>query len=263
MVSGWTIPGLVFRVVGPNTLAERQTYVNGRLPIKFTTNILPQPESAKRPLCEPFAAFCCCQLTHYEFHSSAAINKTELQSDEGANVVTYYFCSFTNAASQDPVNLIGSLLVQLCNIDATLWTSVDARYSKEPTKSNGNCAPLSLGEVTSMLGDALRRFSKVYIIVDAINESKQFALMFSTLWDLGQGHDGLRILFSSTEELLVPALQRTSGLLNTVSMTSALVDDDIRLYVESCLACNDRLRRLPISLKDDIRSKLLSRADGM
>ena len=177
--------------------------------------------------------------------------------------MTYFFCSFTNAASQDPVNLIGSLLVQLCNIDATLWTTIDARYSKESTKSNSNREPLSLEEVTSMLGDALRKFQNVYIIVDALNESKQSASMFSTLWDLIQGHEGLRILFSSTEELLVPALQRTSGLLNTVSMTSALVDDDIRLYVESCLACNDRLRRLPTSLKDDIRSKLLSRADGM
>ena len=225
--------------------------------------MLPQLVSAKRPLCEPSGDLCCCHITHCTYHSSAAINRTELQGDEGANAVTYFFCSFTNAASQDPVNLIGSLLVQLCNIDATLWTAVDTRYSKESKKSNSNREPLSLGEVTSMLGDALRKFQNVYIIVDALNESKQSASMFSTLWDLIQGHEGLRILFSSTEELLVPALQRTSGLLNAVSMTSALVDDDIRLYVESCLACNDRLRRLPISLKDDIRSKLLCRADGM
>ena len=114
-----------------------------------------------------------------------------------------------------------------------------------------------------MLAEALRKFPKVSIIVDALNESKQSALIFSTLWDLRQGHEGLRILFSSTEELLLPAMQRASQLLNTVSMTSALVDDDIRLYVESCLACNDRLRRLPSVLKDNIRSKLLARADGM
>ena len=233
------------------------------LPIRSGTNMLPQPVSVKRPLCEPFAAFCYCYLTHHQFHSSAAINKAELQSDEEANVVTYFFCSFTNAASQDPVNLLGSLLVQLCNIDPTLWIGVDARYSKESSKSNGSCEPPSLGEATSMLADALRKFPKVYMIVDALNESKQSALMFSTLWDLRQGHEGLRILFSSTEELLLPAMQRASRLLNTVSMTSALVDDDIRLYVESCLACNERLRRLPGALKDNIRSKLLSRADGM
>ena len=225
--------------------------------------MLPQPVLAKRPLCEPFADLCCCHITHWTYYSSAAINRTELQGNEGANAVTYFFCSFTNAASQDPVNLVGSLLGQLCNIDATLWTAVDARYNKESTKSNSNREPLILGEATSMLGDALGKFRNVYIIVDALNESKQSALMFSTLWDLIQGHKGLRILFSSTEELLVPASQRTSGLLNTVSMNSALVGDDIRLYVESCLACNDRLRRLPTSLKDDIRSKLLSRADGM
>lgn len=177
--------------------------------------------------------------------------------------MTYFFCSFTNAASQEPVNVIGSLLNQLCNIDATLWTGVEARYSKESTKSKSKHEPLSLEEVTNMLKDNLRKFPKVYVIVDALNESKKSALMLSTLWDLTQGHEGLRILFSSTEELLVPAEQRASRLLNTVSMTSALVDDDIRLYIESCLECNDRLRRLPISLKDDIRSKLLSRADGM
>ena len=235
------------------------------LPIRSGTNMLPQPVPVKRPLCEPFAAFCCCILTHNQLHSSAAINKAELQSDEEANVVTYFFCSFTNAASQDPVNLLGSLLVQLCNIDATLWTGVDARYSKEPSKSNSSCEPLSLGEATSMLVDALRKFPRVYIIVDALNESKQSesALIFMTLRDLSRGHEGLRILFSSTEELLAPAMERGSRLLSIVSMTSALVDDDIRLYVESRLACNDRLRRLPSSLKDNIRSKLLSRADGM
>ena len=234
-------------------------------PFGFGADMLPQPVLAKRPLCEPFAAFFCCHLTYYIYHSSAAINRTELQSDEGANVVTYFFCSFTNAASQDPVNLIGSLLIQLCNIDATLWTGIDARYNKTSAKSNSNssCEPLSLGEVRSMLLDALEKFPKVHIIVDALNESKHSALMFSTLCDLTQGHEGLRILFSSTEELLVPTVERVSRLLNTVSMTSALVDDDIRLYVESCLSCNDRLRRLPISLKENIRSKLLSRADGM
>ena len=233
------------------------------LPFRFGADMLPQPVLAKRPLCEPFADFCCCHLTHCTYYSSATINRTELQSDEGGNVLTYFFCSFTNAASQDPVNLVGSLLIQLCNIDATLWTGVDARYSKESTKSNTSCEPLSLAEATSMLLEALRKFSKVYIFVDALNESKQSALMFSTLWDLTQEHEGLRVLFSSTEELLVPAVQRASRQLNTVSMTSALVNDDIRLYVQSCLACNDRLRRLPISLKDDIRSKLLFRANGM
>ena len=232
-------------------------------PIKFGTDMLLQPVSAKRPLCKSFAALCCCHLTYHNLYRSAAINKTELQRDEGANVVTYFFCSFTNAASQDPVNLIGSLLVQLCNIEATLWTGVDAQYSRELTKSNGSCLPPNLGQVTSMLGDAVKKLPKAYIIVDALNESKQSALMFSTLWDLTQGHEGLRLMFSSTEELLVPPVQRASRLLNTVSMTSALVDDDIRLYVESCLARNDRLCRLPTSLKDDIRSKLLSRADGM
>ena len=232
-------------------------------PFGFGADMLPQPVLAKRPLCEPFAAFCCCHLTYYIYHSSAAINRAELQTDEGASVVTYFFCSFTNAASQDPVNLIGSLLIQLCKIDTTLWTGVEARYSKTAAKSNSSCEPLSLGEVTSMLLDALRKFPKVYIIVDALNESKQSALMFWTLWDLTQRHEGLRILFSSTEELLVPAVERASPLLNTVSMTSALVNNDIRLYVESCLACNDRLRRLPISLKENIRSKLLFRADGM
>ena len=256
---------MAFRVVTPNTLAERQAYVNVHAPIRSGTNMFPQPVPVKRPLCEPYAAFCCCYLAHHQFHSSAAINKAELQSDEEASVVTYFFCSFTNAASQDPVNLLGSLLVQLCNIDATLWTGVDARYSKEPSKSNSSCEPLSLGEATSMLADALRKFPRVYVIVDALNESKQSesALIFMTLRDLSRGHEGLRFLFSSTEELLAPTMERGSRLLSIVPMTSALVDDDIRLYVDSRLACNDRLRRLPSSLKDNIRSKLLSRADGM
>ena len=186
-----------------------------------------------------------------------------MDKDEGGYAAAYFFCSFTNFASQDPVKLIGSLLVQLCNDNPTLWTDIDARYRTEIAKRNAFCKSRSLGEVKGMLHNALGKLHNVYILVDALNESSQSVLMLSTLWDLVEQQKGVRLMFSSTEGFFLPPTKQSSPLLKTVPMTSLLVNDDIKVYVEFCLANNDRLSRLPSTLKDKIRSKLLSGADGM
>ena len=197
------------------------------------------------------------------FLRSAAISETEtLLHDEGGSHTAYFFCSFTDQCSQDPVNLFGSLLVQLCNKDVRLWPEVDARYRKEVDRGLARPIALGLAEIESMLDNALKMLPNVYFFLDALNESKNVALILSTIWNLTKGNPQLQLMLSSTEQLCITPAQLTQQSIHPVSMISRLVDEDIRIYVDFCLEKHERLCRLPLPLKQDIRSKLLRRADG-
>jgi hypothetical protein len=81
--------------------------------------------------------------------------------------VAYIYCSYKEKDAQTPVNLIASLLVQLA-IDKEHRSSEDVNnlYQKHRQR---NTRP-SLEEVSDVLQSAVGRFSKVFIIVDALDE---------------------------------------------------------------------------------------------
>lgn len=197
-------------------------------------------------------------------YRSAAIHETELRNpDEFHKTAAHFYCSFTDLSSQEPINLFGSLLVQLCNSKPSVWTKIDTRYRDEESKAPSNPARLGLADVETMLDGVCKGLPAILLFVDAVNESKQSSLILSTLWSLANGNANLQVIISSAEELIIPLTQTKLPSMRTVFLTPENVSDDIREYIEYWLDQNERLCKLPSRLKDDIRSKLLSRSDGV
>ena len=191
---------------------------------------------------------------------SAAIREFQAHHpDKG--VLAFYFCSFTDLSSQDPVNMLGSLLEQVCAQEPSFWSQIDVCYQK--AEKGRERARLTLIEAEALFSKACEDLPALYVFVDAINESEQAAVILSTILNLVEKNSKLHVVMSSTEELFALPSQVVSSNTIIVGMTSGKVAYDISDYVESWLETHERLRRLPLRLKDKIRSKLLSSSEGM
>lgn len=165
-------------------------------------------------------------------------------------------------SSQDPVNLFGSLVVQLCTLYPRFWAKIEDRYHEEVDKGVRHLHRLRLDDLEKILVSILTSLPKVLIFVDALNESKQSAVSLAFLRGLITEVDSLQIMLSSTEELALPS-EYVGSMVSPVSMEPKDVKNDIADYVESWLESNERLKYLDADLKASIRSRLFRRSDGM
>lgn len=188
----------------------------------------------------------------------------ELHPLDMPRTIAYFFCSFTDLSSQDPVNVFGSFLAQICNQYPGLWSKIDGQYHGEIKKGLGTPRRLALDEFETILKDFCKASPALCIFLDAPNESKQSSSIISMLLRLALEIETLRLIVSSTEEVKSPQLLLSDRpLLFTVTMDSKITENDIENYVIHCLHKHERLRNLPSILKDKIKSKLIRQADGM
>ena len=159
------------------------------------------------------------------------------------------------------MNILGSFLAQLCYQNPNFWIDIDNKYRAEIGKGSKPIKRLDLGELQSALKTLCNASSRVYLFLDAPNESKKSSVISSIMLSLAQGSEKLRIMVSSTDES--PPLQPGPPVLFPVGIGSENNKDDIETYIELCLDTHDRLRKLSNPLKGDIKSKLIRGADGM
>ena len=114
-------------------------------------------------------------------------------------------------------------------------------------------------ELESLILRCSENLPHTFLFVDALNESKQSSRILQILLQIIQKSTSIRIMISSTEELSaglgsIPA--------TVVSMKQEDLAGDIGRYIDTHLQ-DDDLRDLPAVLKEDIRSTLQKRAQGM
>ena len=173
--------------------------------------------------------------------------------------LAYFFCSFTDQETQYPQNVLGSILAQLCDASPTFWKDVEERYRREKPQSQHQPQKLEVHELESLILQVSEKIPTTFLFVDALNESKQSSRILQILLHMIQESTSIRIMMSSTEELsaglgAIPA--------TIVTMKQEELDSDIARYIDTHLQ-DDELRNLPAVLKENIRSTLQMRAQGM
>ena len=156
--------------------------------------------------------------------------------------------------------MLGSFLVQLCEANPRMWTSIDERYRKEKAQSYQEPNRLEINELESLITKCSNELSKTFLFLDAPNESKHSSKILQSLLRLSERSAVLRIMMTSTEEL---GTSLRSPLIAVVDLNRWYIKDDIKRYIEAWLRHNDALRNLPTNLKEEIQLTLLDRADGM
>ena len=192
--------------------------------------------------------------------SSAAIAWLEsIVPEETRPSVGYFFCSFTDQRSRDVQNILGSLIVQLCDSTPNSWDLIERRYNAASEVSAREPKKLETEDLIDLIVQYSEQARRPVLVVDALNEGKNSLKLLHIFATIVQRSKHLKILVSSTEEL---SLERIGAPFTLVPMKRAIVDQDISTYVDTRLHKDDVFRILPRALSEEIQVVLSREANG-
>ncbi|KAJ7288474.1 ankyrin repeat-containing domain protein [Mycena rebaudengoi] len=169
--------------------------------------------------------------------------------------VACLYLNHKESDAQSPPNLLASVWWQLI-VDQPVGSQVHTLYRHHHDRRTRP----SLDEVHELLRLAVARYSKVYIVVDAMDEypEKQRSILLSKLSALGVS---VNLMLTARPHINVdPSLPHVQ----TVEISAS--EHDIRQYVDAEISKSTRLskhvRNRP-ELRDEIEEKIIHNADGM
>ncbi|KAJ5092536.1 hypothetical protein NUU61_007406 [Penicillium alfredii] len=169
--------------------------------------------------------------------------------------LAYFYCAFGDTASQDLVNILGSLVAQLSSSMPSILDSIRPIYNDTP-KSQTHRHPIDI----NILEDAIIRHSsgsrQVVLLIDAINESLHAERIKRSLLRLASLSTNLRIVITSTTDV-ISSIHATA-----VNMNAEVIRNDIEAFIHHRFKQDETLGHLSAALKEEISTTLLSEADG-
>jgi hypothetical protein len=159
----------------------------------------------------------------------------------------YYYCYF--GQSQDGIShLLRWMISQLARHCQSIPKEILQyfRQSQQP----------SVPVLTEALSSLTSKFKRIYLLVDALDESQGLWNLLNLILSLsGLGFEVVSVLATSKEEVdiktqLGPASQNWS-------LSNALVDEDIQIYVRNELKRHHNLGARPASMQREIELALL------
>ena len=167
----------------------------------------------------------------------------------------YYYFYYRREKDEVP-NFLRWVINQLCRQSANIPTEVHQLH-----RDGGQP---SIASLLMALFAVLREFQRVYLVLDALDESTNRKDLLDVLIKISSDANfaKLRILATSRREL---DIERALGDISIViSLThNQWVDDDIRLYVQNHLREDRKLSRWPEALRTEIETSLVRGAKGM
>ncbi|CAM1511169.1 Fc.00g086820.m01.CDS01 [Cosmosporella sp. VM-42] len=172
----------------------------------------------------------------------------------------YHCCSLDDASSQQISNIFGSAFAQVGAARPEILHHI-APYKRSDTslglvRQNN----LTIQQIHEIIAHILQSYDRLYILVDALNETPHQQELVQALVELCETHEKLRVLVTCTRE---PFLLTTSPLIKLRKMRVRAVDLDIEAYVLHRLESEACFRALSLKMQGEIQQKIVSEADGM
>ncbi|KAH7126132.1 hypothetical protein EDB81DRAFT_730543 [Dactylonectria macrodidyma] len=180
--------------------------------------------------------------------------KTHCDSSDCKSVYTYYYCYFGHNTDETSPFLKWTIS-QLCRKADVVPTNLYKLHK------HGEGA--SLANLLNVLESILQAFDCVYVILDAIDESLPRTHLLRVLRDLitDPKFSKIRILTTSREYVDIEEVMEEISV--PISMRNPLLDEDIRLFIESQLRIHPKLKRWPATVRDKTLKVLSTKAKGM
>lgn len=174
-------------------------------------------------------------------------------------MVSYFFFDFNNIEKQSSRKAIRSLLFQFALQAVDVFQDLEQLYMKcssrkqQPTDDT----------IYSMFKESMAHLGEKYIILDALDECTDREELLTFIRELiGSKPRDLRILATSRRERDID--DELSSIANhNIDIQSAVVDADIRVYIQDRMATDTKLGKWPDSVKDETTSTLMEKAGGM
>jgi hypothetical protein len=121
----------------------------------------------------------------------------------------------------------------------------------------------SIAELLDSLETALQLWDVVYIVIDAIDESNPREDLLESIRDLATSPRFSKIQMLITSREYRDIELGMEGITKSVSMSNSLVEQDIRLYIQSAIQSNMRFKRWPKDLLLEVEEAVSKQAKGM
>lgn len=188
---------------------------------------------------------------------SVIVDYLKQWTQQDSVAIGYVYCIY-NAVDQTATNLIASLFQQVVQQQSVLSGDVTSLYDHH----NEERTRPSLPEYIRLLQAHIQRFSRIFIVVDALDECSE--------------DDGVRDLFLAQLRYLLPNIRLLVTSREITSLGRAFDDatrleiraneDDLRTYIQVQIEEQALLRshiKDDPSLKDTIINTIIEKANGM
>jgi hypothetical protein len=174
--------------------------------------------------------------------------------------VAYFYCDFRKADSQKPLNVIGSLVAQLCCESGNF--PVELVYAFDSKRDNCGRRQRPDFEVLKRALQLFAEENKLILMIDAIDECEGRESLLEFIGILGNEMENISLLITSRNE---PDIHDRLLFCERVTLESHLkeMDHDVKSYIDNRLKSDQNLQWLDASVKAEIRSYMKRRSGGM
>lgn len=197
--------------------------------------------------------------------SSTIIDRLQAHCmDDRKSALAYYYFDFNEPTKQKAANFLSSVIAQLCSQSSVLPDAVRRLYQR---CNNGNQKPTSEDLLTALMG-SLKEFEDVFVVADALdecpkdnNEREELLKILKVIH--GWANSSLHLLTTSRRETDIESALAPLLCLSAISIGSAQVDADIKVYVKRELEALSKQKRWPRDLVVEVEETLVRGATGM
>ncbi|KIJ07095.1 hypothetical protein PAXINDRAFT_103100 [Paxillus involutus ATCC 200175] len=168
---------------------------------------------------------------------------------------SYFDARESGGASQKFETFLRSILGQLCFNRADVPDAMKRLYGVD---SDEHPEP-TLAQLRTTLGEVVKGFDDVYILIDALDECDSQAELLDWVKSLQSTTPGLHLLATSRPERIIEERMSKSSHVR-ISLNSELLDDDIKAYVDERVEASDDLKLL---MTEEMKKRLRVQGDGM
>lgn len=181
-----------------------------------------------------------------------------MHSEDPGIAIAFLYCNYKRQLEQTVSNLVTSLLKQLVQDHSTAFNDVKDWYKGH----NDRSTQPTTEEVLTVLGAVAEKFSKVFIVVDALDECSEIdGTRAKLLAALRSMPSTVKLLITSRD---LPSIAAEFREANRIDINAN--DEDLQKYIEGRIPREPRLathvRGCP-SLRDEIVKKIIENARGM
>ena len=176
--------------------------------------------------------------------------------------LAYFYCDYKDPATQEPINILGSLAKQIALRDISAFGVLEEYHRRVSSEGDINRST-SAESLRDIILNMTKHLSSTLLVVDGLDECtsnrSEIIELLSSLSKLSR--NDVRTLFASRNEVDIRA-----GLSDYVEISIAAKSADIRLYVAAELQRRMDKQLLVLRnplLKEHIMERLVEKADGM
>lgn len=176
-----------------------------------------------------------------------------------STALAYFYFDFNDGGRLSFTALIQSLVTQLAIQCKDMPDSILAIYKQhqESTKL------MDEGTLVKILRELSFGFKKVYIVIDALNESRSVEQVLQLVQDVREwDHPELHLAVTSRQ---LPEIEATLNSLvtNKVCLQTSGMKSDIEIYIDGKFATDKRLAKWPADIRAQIKKALLEPECGV